>query len=135
LTSLISLLSSLLVYFSSPQLILTWHKCEHLSLSQRAHLVLRNLQEYDIPYLCALLDDDRQQIRVFETRAQSFGYGPLVPCRFAASPVEQKQLCRKYFSPTTQSSLTVTSPQHIGTVILMALFDKVYSRNGCINVK
>ncbi|KAG0704065.1 hypothetical protein DFH29DRAFT_997951 [Suillus ampliporus] len=90
-------------------------QCEHFSPSQRAHLVLRNLQEYDIPYLHALLDVDQQQIHVFETRAQSFGYGPLVPCRFAASPVEQKQLCRKYFSPATRSSLIVTSPQHIGT--------------------
>ncbi|KAG1727710.1 hypothetical protein EDB19DRAFT_1857471 [Suillus lakei] len=54
-------------------------RCKHFLPSQRAHLVLRNLQEYDIPYLRALLDDDQQQIHVFETRAQSFGYGPLVP--------------------------------------------------------
>lgn len=113
-----------------------WRRCEHFSPLQRAHLVLHNLQEYDIPYLQALLEDNQQQVHVFKTHAKSFGYGPLVPCSFAASPVEQKQLCRKCFSLTSQLMLiTHESWQHIGTVVLMALFNKVYSRNGHINAK
>ena len=61
-----------------------------------AHLLLRNLQEFDIPYLRALLENDSKWYLHVESHAKSLGIGPLAPCTFAASPVEHKVHCRTY---------------------------------------
>ncbi|KAJ6477249.1 hypothetical protein DFH09DRAFT_1293043 [Mycena vulgaris] len=68
-------------------------QCEHRKKTDRAHLILRTLDEFDIPYLRALLENDRQAIEEREELARQFGYGPLVPCSFNAPPSAQKELC------------------------------------------
>ena len=75
---------------------------KHSRCSQRspdspgAHLLLRNLQEFDIPYLRALLEDDSKWYLHVESHAKSLGIGPLAPCTFATSPVKHKAHCRMY---------------------------------------
>ncbi|KAG2745354.1 hypothetical protein P692DRAFT_201720309 [Suillus brevipes Sb2] len=49
-------------------------QCEYFSTAQRAHLVLRNLQEFDTPYLHALLENDQPNIFQFEEYARAHGY-------------------------------------------------------------
>ncbi|KAH7903935.1 hypothetical protein BJ138DRAFT_1019827 [Hygrophoropsis aurantiaca] len=68
-------------------------QCQFRSQSHRHHLVLRSLQEYDTQYLRALLENDTMHISEHKNNAKRGGYGPLVPCTFVASPVEQKQRC------------------------------------------
>ncbi|KAF8997022.1 hypothetical protein BDQ17DRAFT_1249116, partial [Cyathus striatus] len=67
--------------------------CQYRTNSNRDHLLLRNIQEFDISYLEALLSNDKVRIKHYEQRAYEKGYGPLVPCTFQASPSEQKQCC------------------------------------------
>ena len=62
---------------------------------ENVHLLLRNLQEFDAPYLRALLAGDSSWYLCVENHAKSLGIGPLAPCMFAASPKEQKASCRK----------------------------------------
>ena len=57
---------------------------------------MRNLQEYDIDYLSALINNDLPGISKHETAAMQEGYGPLVPCTFTASPSAQTQICCSY---------------------------------------
>ncbi|KZP33349.1 hypothetical protein FIBSPDRAFT_718116, partial [Athelia psychrophila] len=69
-------------------------QCEHYEpRKQRAHLILQNLDEYNIPYLAALLSDDPVRVHEHEQGALENGYGPLVACNFMASPSEQKSHC------------------------------------------
>ena len=63
--------------------------------SKRPHLLLRNLQEFDTPYLRVLLSGDSDWYLRVENYVKSLGIGPLAPCVFAASPNEQKINCRK----------------------------------------
>jgi len=77
--------------------ILINRRCQHRSRNDRAHLILRNLQEFDISYLTALISGDSMTIKQHEELAKYRGYGPLVPCTFVASPSEQKQICRMYY--------------------------------------
>ncbi|KAF8126785.1 hypothetical protein EV363DRAFT_1298507 [Boletus edulis] len=67
--------------------------CQHQRRGDRSHLLLRNLQEYDIDYLRALLENDMNTVAIHENAALQGGYGPRVPCTFVASPSEQKQRC------------------------------------------
>ncbi|KAF7969562.1 hypothetical protein HWV62_26919 [Athelia sp. TMB] len=72
-------------------------QCEHYEpRTRRAHLVLQNLDEYNIPYLAALLADDPVHIREHEQGALEQGYGPLMACSFMASPSEQKAYCSNW---------------------------------------
>ncbi|KIK80352.1 hypothetical protein PAXRUDRAFT_158926, partial [Paxillus rubicundulus Ve08.2h10] len=57
------------------------------------HLILCNLQEYNLDYLHALLENNMSVITNHEGAARECGYGPLVPCSFVVSPSKQKQLC------------------------------------------
>lgn len=68
----------------------------HSSFCPR-HLKLGGLQEYDMQYLHALLEDDWNTINLYEIAAKMSGYGPHLPCDYVASPSTQSQLCRKYF--------------------------------------
>ncbi|KAJ8468567.1 hypothetical protein ONZ45_g17202 [Pleurotus djamor] len=68
-------------------------QCEYFSEDNKSHLCIRDLNEYNIDYLNALLNDDVGKISHFETGAKAAGFGPLVACSFRASCVEQKQLC------------------------------------------
>ncbi|KAF8975638.1 hypothetical protein BDQ17DRAFT_1267859 [Cyathus striatus] len=68
-------------------------QCEYRSQVDTAHLILRNLQEFNISYLSALLSKDINEIHSHEANAFRNGYGPLVPCTFQASPSEQKDQC------------------------------------------
>ncbi|KAJ7631405.1 hypothetical protein DFH06DRAFT_1439242 [Mycena polygramma] len=68
-------------------------QCEHRNQTDKAHLILRTLDEFDIPYLRALLENDTRAIDAREESARQFGYGPRVPCSFSAPPSAQKQLC------------------------------------------
>ena len=72
-------------------------RCQlHLPSCAR-HLKLGGLQEYDMQYLCALLEDDWDIINHFENTTKLEGYGPCLPCDHVASHLTQSQLCRKYF--------------------------------------
>ncbi|KAJ7306643.1 hypothetical protein DFH08DRAFT_824600 [Mycena albidolilacea] len=57
-------------------------QCEHRKKNNRAHLILRTLDEFNIPYLRAFLGNDSQTINEFEELARQSGYGPLVLCAF-----------------------------------------------------
>ncbi|KAJ7300482.1 hypothetical protein DFH08DRAFT_970245 [Mycena albidolilacea] len=61
--------------------------------TDKAHLILRTLDEFDITYLHALLENDSKVIDEREELARQFGYGPRAPCSFTASPSAQKELC------------------------------------------
>ncbi|KAG6379689.1 hypothetical protein JVT61DRAFT_10211 [Boletus reticuloceps] len=67
--------------------------CQYHTRTCRAHLILRNLQEYDIDYLRALFENDVHKLAKYETAAMQEGYGPRMPCTFTAPPSAQKQLC------------------------------------------
>ncbi|KAJ7788049.1 hypothetical protein B0H14DRAFT_2398806 [Mycena olivaceomarginata] len=68
-------------------------QCEHRKNTDKAHLILRTLDEFDIIYLHALLKNDSKVIDEREELARQFGYGPRAPCSFTASPSAQKELC------------------------------------------
>ncbi|KAF8998097.1 hypothetical protein BDQ17DRAFT_1247946, partial [Cyathus striatus] len=70
-------------------------QCEHCLHIDKAHLILRNLQEFNIQYLTALVTRNQQGIKFFEEHAYFKGHGPLVSCSFQASPSEQKDQCHK----------------------------------------
>ncbi|KAJ7265241.1 hypothetical protein C8J57DRAFT_1069413, partial [Mycena rebaudengoi] len=70
-----------------------WNRCHYRTKTDTAHLILRTLDEFDIPYLRALLDNDSQGIHEREELARQFGYGPRSPCSFTASPLANKTLC------------------------------------------
>lgn len=61
---------------------------------------MRTLDEFDIPYLRALLENDSRAIDEHEELARQFGYGPRVPCAFSASPSVQKELCCECENPS-----------------------------------
>ncbi|KAF8184741.1 hypothetical protein BJ912DRAFT_852992, partial [Pholiota molesta] len=68
-------------------------QCEHRTNSDRSHLIIRNLDEFNTFYLKALLDADHKVISCFENEAKLLGYGPLIPCTYTASASAQKALC------------------------------------------
>ncbi|KAJ7649214.1 hypothetical protein B0H17DRAFT_1270949 [Mycena rosella] len=50
------------------------HRCEHRIQTDKAHLILRTLDEFDITYLGALLENNTQVIDEREELARQFGY-------------------------------------------------------------
>ncbi|KAJ6554288.1 hypothetical protein B0H19DRAFT_1029451 [Mycena capillaripes] len=68
-------------------------QCEYRKKTNKAHLILRTLDEFDIPYLRALLENNTRVIDQHEESAQQLGYGPRMHCSFSASPSAQKELC------------------------------------------
>ncbi|TFK44080.1 hypothetical protein BDQ12DRAFT_594008, partial [Crucibulum laeve] len=90
-----------------------YNRCEHRSTKAPAHLILRNLHEFNLEYLTALVNNDVEEIQHHEKFAKQGGFGPLAPCQFCASPSEQKQLCPHWHcSPTGKlhrGSLTLSS--------------------------
>ncbi|KAJ7065891.1 hypothetical protein B0H15DRAFT_807690 [Mycena belliarum] len=76
-------------------------QCQKRSVQNRSHLILRNLDEFEIPYLRALLTDDSALIQEYELSAKALGYGPLSPCSFTAPPSAQKQLCPYWHRSST----------------------------------
>lgn len=89
-------------------------RCERYSKTERDHLTLRNLDEYNIPYLAALLSNITEDIAYHERHAQQRGYGPLAECNFMASPSEQKSTCREFRSTylPLQSKLLILCSAH-----------------------
>ncbi|KAJ6565296.1 hypothetical protein DFH09DRAFT_919678 [Mycena vulgaris] len=51
-------------------------QCQYHNLTDKSHLILRTLDEFDIPYLRALLENDSRAIDEREELARQFGYGP-----------------------------------------------------------
>ncbi|KAF8516406.1 hypothetical protein BU17DRAFT_67419 [Hysterangium stoloniferum] len=74
--------------------LINW-RCEKYGKGYRAHLVLRNLNEFNIGYLEALLCNNKREIQQYEEAASRDGYGPLAPCNFLAAVRDQKELCLK----------------------------------------
>ncbi|KZV83375.1 hypothetical protein EXIGLDRAFT_843006 [Exidia glandulosa HHB12029] len=68
-------------------------ECEHRTKGRCDHLIVRNLQDFDIDYLAALLSDDKDVVLRHEQRAAAAGYGPLAPCQHTRSCRTQAQLC------------------------------------------
>ncbi|KZV98486.1 hypothetical protein EXIGLDRAFT_832155 [Exidia glandulosa HHB12029] len=79
-------------------------ECEHRHSADRAHLVLRNLQDYDTSYLEALVKGDMETVRQHEELARSRGYGPLVSCSHTRSCRSQAQQC-PHWHRTTDGAL------------------------------
>ena len=73
-------------------------RCERRKNGHRAHLILRNLNEFDLDYLQALIENNKRTIWTHEEAARKQGYGPLAPCNFFAAFREQKTLCRKLWT-------------------------------------
>ncbi|KIJ48282.1 hypothetical protein M422DRAFT_248087 [Sphaerobolus stellatus SS14] len=68
-------------------------QCEKRVPGNHAHLFIRNLGQFDLEYLKALLHNDTQRLLSIESAATLEGYGPLTPCNFTANCSEQKTLC------------------------------------------
>ncbi|KAF8993624.1 hypothetical protein BDQ17DRAFT_1431599 [Cyathus striatus] len=68
-------------------------QCQFLTWGDTSHLVLRNLEEFDLDYLKALLSGDHLRIQYHEENALHKGYGPLTGCTFQASPSQQIAQC------------------------------------------
>ncbi|KIJ53274.1 hypothetical protein M422DRAFT_242411 [Sphaerobolus stellatus SS14] len=68
-------------------------QCEKRQTGHNAHLLLRNLKEFNIDYLEALLLSDAQTIGAHEALALQNGYGPLAPCSFFSAARDQKSFC------------------------------------------
>ncbi|KAF8578686.1 hypothetical protein K439DRAFT_1621146 [Ramaria rubella] len=68
-------------------------KCEHWRKGHKGHLIITKLDEYDIKYLTALLENDTCYTRMVELDAKAAGYGPLHSCGYVAARREQKRLC------------------------------------------
>ncbi|KIJ36290.1 hypothetical protein M422DRAFT_261437 [Sphaerobolus stellatus SS14] len=62
-----------------------------------AHLIIHNLNEINLEYLHALLEDNLPRILEFEKQAAGAGYGPLFPCNFISGTREQKELCVDFY--------------------------------------
>ncbi|KAF8977174.1 hypothetical protein BDQ17DRAFT_1266801, partial [Cyathus striatus] len=67
--------------------------CQFWKYDDRAHLVLRNLQDFDINYLSALISNDKLLIKHCKEKALHNGYGPLTGCTYQASPSQQQDKC------------------------------------------
>jgi hypothetical protein len=91
-------------------LITLFDRCKHRKNTDKAHLILRTLNEFDITYLHALLENDLKFIDEHEDLAPQFRYSPQAPCSFTDSPSAQKELCCKpnqrcfYFSDSPSSA-------------------------------
>ena len=85
-------------FLSINQLSLMKDSCKFRSRRDHAHFILYDLQEYDINYLWALLEDNKTIIAQHEIAAMQKGYGPLVPCTYVASSSQHTQHCREYDS-------------------------------------
>ncbi|KIJ30111.1 hypothetical protein M422DRAFT_268358 [Sphaerobolus stellatus SS14] len=59
-------------------------QCKKCQKGHRAHLIICNLNEFNLNYLHALFEEDFPKILGFEKRAASAGYGPLIPCNFVS---------------------------------------------------
>ncbi|KIJ38133.1 hypothetical protein M422DRAFT_259286 [Sphaerobolus stellatus SS14] len=71
-------------------------QCEKRRKGHQAHLIIRNLNEFNLEYLHALFEDNLPIILEFEKQAAAAGYGPLFPCSFVSSTREQKELCLNF---------------------------------------
>ncbi|KIM62795.1 hypothetical protein SCLCIDRAFT_119102 [Scleroderma citrinum Foug A] len=71
----------------------------------QSHLVIRNLQEFNINYLRALLENDEAEIYSFELKAERKGYGLRLHCSFLTLPSAQKNGLPYVFVPTICSSI------------------------------
>ncbi|KAJ7159144.1 hypothetical protein C8R43DRAFT_882333 [Mycena crocata] len=80
-------------------------QCQHRKANDKAHLILCTLDEFDITYLRALLENDSRVIVEREELARQFGYGPCAPCSFTASPSARKELC-PYWHRSESGQLT-----------------------------
>ena len=80
-------------------------RCEHRMRHDQSHLVIRNLQEYNINYLRALLENDEAEIYSFELKAERKGYGPCLRYSFLTFPSAQKNGLPYVFIPTICSSI------------------------------
>ncbi|KAF8574781.1 hypothetical protein K439DRAFT_1624082 [Ramaria rubella] len=87
---------------------------EHRHKGHRAHLILRNLKEFDLLYLQALMCNDMHTIMAYEAAACFEGYGPMAPCDSITVLQEQKQLCPTWHQDTngvlTRGTMDRTKP-------------------------
>ncbi|KAF8584865.1 hypothetical protein K439DRAFT_1616360 [Ramaria rubella] len=68
-------------------------QCKRHRKGYKANLITRNLNEFDMEYLQALLENDAETMATHEINAKNARYSPLAPCNFVAAPREQKTLC------------------------------------------
>lgn len=79
-------------------MLFTENSCEFCSCKDHAHFILYDLQEYDVDYLQALLENNKTIIAQYKIAAKQQEYGPLVPCNFVASSSHHMQHCHEYYS-------------------------------------
>ncbi|KZV93882.1 hypothetical protein EXIGLDRAFT_767640 [Exidia glandulosa HHB12029] len=68
-------------------------ECEHRHAGACDHLLLSNLQDFDVNYLRALLHNDVATVQRHEQRAAQLGIGPLVACNHTRSRRSQSNRC------------------------------------------
>ncbi|KIJ32919.1 hypothetical protein M422DRAFT_265259 [Sphaerobolus stellatus SS14] len=68
-------------------------QCENRRKGHKAHLIIRNLNEFNLEYLQALFSNNLSLILTIEKEARKLGYGPLLPCDFVLATRDQKELC------------------------------------------
>ncbi|KIJ42824.1 hypothetical protein M422DRAFT_253914 [Sphaerobolus stellatus SS14] len=68
-------------------------QCENRRKGHKAHLIIRNLNEFNLEYLQALFSNNLSLILTIEKEARKLGYGPLLPCDFVSATRDQKELC------------------------------------------
>ena len=83
-------------------------RCQFASSTATGHIKLRNLDEFHLPYLKSLLENDCSTFLQFELRAFACGYGPLMQCSFSVAASAQQQLCCKPASVNSVSHLLTT---------------------------
>ncbi|KIJ51998.1 hypothetical protein M422DRAFT_243573 [Sphaerobolus stellatus SS14] len=68
-------------------------QCENHQKRHKAHLIIQNLNEFNLEYLQALFLNNLSLILTIEKEARKLGYGSLLPCDFVSAMRDQKELC------------------------------------------
>ncbi|KIJ26158.1 hypothetical protein M422DRAFT_272789 [Sphaerobolus stellatus SS14] len=71
-------------------------RCENCWKGPKAHLFIRNLNEFNLEYLQALFSNILSLFLIIEKEARKLGYGPLLPCDFVSATRDQKELCSHF---------------------------------------
>jgi hypothetical protein len=91
---------------------MTWCRCEHYNQTRnKDHLLIYAIGDgsYDIDYIEAQFNDDRDELVRIETNARQLGTGPQVVCTTVANFGMQRAYCRVFYSILDCNDLHVTN--------------------------
>jgi hypothetical protein len=73
-----------------------WSRCEHYSwVGNRDHLKIVLDESFDIEYMEAHFNEDKDELERIELRAAAIGYGPRVACTTVTNFSAQRVCCRE----------------------------------------